>query len=332
MKPREDLDLSLPSFGFGGASVGNLFAASSDSEAEEAMATAMAVGFDYFDTAPHYGHGLSEVRIGRFLAGLSEHRPVLSTKVGRVLKPSGPVGPPDHGFVNPLPFTQVFDYSYDGVMRSFDDSCARLGVENVDILFMHDIGRLTHGDAHDELFAQAMDGGYRAMDELKRAGKTKAIGLGVNEWEVCAQTFACADFDIFMLAGRYTLMEQEPLHRLFPECARRGVGVICAGPFNSGLLARRPDAASHYNYTKAPRDIIERATRLYEFCERQGVPVQAAALQFPLRHRVVRSVVGGMSSAARVRSTAAWARFPIPDGFWDEIRSAGLVDPAVPTR
>ena len=294
------------------------------------MAEAIEVGFSYFDTAPHYGHGLSEVRIGQFLRDLDGDRPVLSTKVGRILEPSGPEGPPDHGFVDPLPFTQRFDYSYDGVMRSFEDSCRRMGVDRFDALFMHDIGQATHGDDGPALFAQAMDGGYRAMDELRSTGATGAIGLGVNEWQVCEASFAHADFDVFMLAGRYTLLEQEPLASFLPACLKRGVSVICAGPLNSGLLASRPSTASMYNYAPVPPEVLARATRLFDFCDAQAVPIQAAALQFPLLHPAVVSVVSGMSTAERVRVTAGWARHPIPAEFWQAAVDVGLIDATAP--
>jgi D-threo-aldose 1-dehydrogenase len=323
--------LALPRLGFGGASVGNLYRAWSDEESMGAMRAAIQCGVSYFDTAPYYGHGLSEVRIGRFLAE-TDAEIFLSTKVGRVLEPSGPGGPSDNGFVDPLPFEPIFDYSYDGVMRSFDQSCARLGVDRVDLLFMHDIGAAQHGaDAHAALFELAMRGGAKAMAELRAEGRAGAIGLGVNEWQVCMESLEFADFDVFMLSVRYTLLEQTPLDGFFDACLQRGVGIVAAAPFNSGLLARRADASSHYNYASAPHEVVERAQRLFDFCASRGVALQAAALQFPLLHPVVRCVVTGMATAERVRESCAWLEAPLPDGFWDELKAAGLLRADAPT-
>ncbi len=327
---RASVRLDLPDYGFGGASCGNLYEARPDESAFQALEAAMRAGMSYIDTAPRYGHGLSEVRIGKFLRRWDGDRPLLSTKVGRLLLPCGPEGPPDEGFVDPLPFTQHFDYSYDGVMRSFDDSCRRTGVETFDIIYMHDVGRVTHGDRHPEIFATAMDGGLRAMAELKADGRTQAIGLGVNEWEVCEESFGYADFDLFMLAGRYTLLEQTPLDRFLSECVRRGVGVVAAAPFNSGLLSGRPDASSRFNYALAPPEVVERATRLFDFCVAQGVSIQAAALQFPLLHPAILCVVSGMATADRVEQARLWAGEAIPPSFWLEMKSAGLLHPDAP--
>ncbi|MEO1657832.1 MAG: aldo/keto reductase [Pseudomonadota bacterium] len=309
--------LALTALGFGGASVGNLYRASSDDVAFGALQAALDHGVGYFDTAPHYGHGLSEVRFGQFFSGRKPAGVVLSTKVGRRLEPAGPDGPPDHGFVSPLPFTQVYDYSYDGVMRSFEDSLARLQGLTVDVLLMHDIGALIHGqEAHAKLFREAMNGGMKALTELRAAGDVKAIGLGVNEWQVCLESLEHADIDVFMLAGRHTLMETEAEQRLFPACADKGVSVIAAAPFNSGLLSRRPDPASTYNYKAAAEDIVERASQVFDIADQHGTPLQAAALQFPLRHDIVVSVVGGMATAERVASSAAWMKEPITDDLW----------------
>lgn len=324
-------DVALSLLGFGGASVGNLYRASTDEDAQAALAAGVDAGLTYIDTAPFYGHGLSETRFGTFLGGVDRAGVQLSTKVGRVLDPAGPEGPPDNGFVDPLPLTPRYDYSYDGVMRSFEDSLARMGVETIDVLYMHDIGAMTHGeDAHPALFKQAMSGGYRAMAELKRAGRVGAIGLGVNEWQVCAESFAHADFDIFMLAGRYTLLEQEPLDSFLPECAKRGVSIVAAAPFNSGLLARRPDAHSHYNYGAVPDDLRTRAHAIFDICEAHGTTAQTAALQFALLHPCVVSVVSGMASAARVAGTSNWFHQPVPSGVWRDLKTQGLLHPDAP--
>ena len=327
----KSVDLEICGLGFGGASVGNLYSATSNDVADATICEAVDNGITYIDTAPHYGHGLSEVRIGQFLKNRDRSSVTLSTKVGRVLEPSGPEGPPDHGFVDPLPFTQVYDYSYDGVMRSFEQSCNRLGVDSVDILYIHDIGALTHGqDRHPELFREAMSGGVKAMEELKRGGQTKAIGLGVNEWEVCVESFEHADFDIFMLAGRHTLLEQPAMDTFMPECERRGVSVVCASPFNSGLLATRPTKHSKYNYATAPEDIIARANKIFDICQKMGVNAQAVALQFPLLYPCITSVVTGMSSAKRVRQSISWWKETIPDNVWVALQDNGFIDARIP--
>lgn len=326
-----DTAVTLPALGFGGASVGNLYRVSSDEDAQAAMAAAVLADMTYLDTAPFYGHGLSETRFGAFLATIDRDQVQLSTKVGRLLEPANGAPVPDNGFVDPLPLIPRYDYSYDGVMRSFEDSQKRMGVEMIDILYMHDIGAATHGEeAHPALFRDAMDGGYRAMAELKAAGQVGAIGLGVNEWQVCAESFAHADFDIFMLAGRYTLLEQDPLDSFLPECERRGVSVVAAAPFNSGLLARRPDANSHYNYGAVPKDLVQRANTIFDICEAHATTAQAAALQFPLLHPSIVSVVSGMASAKRVAGACDWFDQPVPDQVWADLRAQGLLHPNSP--
>ncbi|MGJ8561368.1 MAG: aldo/keto reductase [Litorimonas sp.] len=316
----------ITQLGFGGASVGNLYRAISDQQAFDVLQQSYDKGIRYLDTAPHYGHGLSEVRIGKFLSGCQGQTPILSTKVGRILVPAGEDGPGDYGFVDPLPFDHIFDYSYDGILKSFDDSCERLSVDAIDILYMHDIGKVTHGeDAHPALFAEAMDGGFKAMDQLKSDGRVKAIGLGVNEWEVCMETFGHADFDVFMLAGRYTLLEQEPLDTLFTECVHRNVSIVNASPFNSGLLAKRPTKDSPYNYGAAPKDIIRRARRIFDVCDAHGCSAQAAAMQFALAHPAIAGIVSGMSQPRYITTSLAWLAEDIPNSLWSDLKSDGLL-------
>ncbi|GGD11493.1 aldo/keto reductase [Aquisalinus flavus] len=314
-----DTTLEICTLGFGGAAVGNLYRAGSDAQAYEAMQAALDHGIRYFDTAPHYGHGLSEVRFGEFFGGTLPAGVVISTKVGRVLEPSGADGPPDHGFVDPLPFTQVFDYSHDGVMRSFEESRTRLKNLPVDILYMHDIGSLTHGDRHEAQFRLAMEEGIPAMMKLKESGAVKAIGLGVNEWQVCKDLLAYHDPDVFMLAGRHTLLEREASRELFPACEKRNISVVSAAPFNSGLLARRPDTTTHYNYESPPADVLQKAQTLFDELTKRDIEAQAAALQFPLRAPCVASVVTGMSNARYVESSTRWFRQEIGDEIWAQI-------------
>lgn len=321
----------LPALGFGGAAIGNLYAPVSDAQARQVVETALAVGFGYFDTAPHYGFGLSETRLGAALAGRAEV--AISTKVGRRLEPVAPGAPRErHGFVDAAPFEPVFDYGYDGVMRSFEESLRRLGRQRVDILLAHDLGRMTHGEAHPAHMRSFLDGGYRAMRELRDAGVVDAIGLGVNEQAVCEEALDHADFDVFLLAGRYTLLEQTALDSFLPRCQARQVGVVIGGPFNSGALVEaREGAALHYNYAPAPAEVVERVARLRQVCGAHGVPLAAAALQFPLAHPAVVSVIPGMATPDQVIDAAAWARTAIPGSLWDALRDQGLIRPDAPT-
>ena len=324
---------SLPRLGFGAASLGNLYAEMSDEAACETVDAALEQGLGYFDTAPHYGFGLSEARLGRALAG--RRAVAVSTKVGRRLVPTKPDAPRErHGFVGAAPFEPVFDYSYDGVMRSYEESLARLGREHIDVLLAHDLGRVTHGDAHPGHFKTFVEGGYRAMRELRDSGAVGAIGLGVNECEVCEEALAYCDFDAFLLAGRYTLLEQTALDSFLPLCVERGVSIILGGPFNSGILAEgvQPGRVAHYNYAPAPPEIVERVVRLQAVCEAHATPLAAAALQFPLAHPSVVSVIPGMASPAQVTMACDLMSFRIPDALWADLRAEGLLHEAAPTH
>jgi len=319
----------LPRLGFGAAALGNLYTQVSDETARAAVDAALTAGLDYFDTAPHYGFGLSESRLGGLLPASAR----ISTKVGRRLEPVDvPADAVRHGFAGAAPFEPVFDYSYDGVMAAFEASLARLGRDRVDVLLAHDLGRMTHGDAHPAQLKTFLEGGYRAMVELREAGRTSAIGLGVNEWQVCLEASSHADFDVFLLAGRYTLLEQSALDSFLPTCAAKGVSVIVGGPFNSGILVE--DAASgaplHYNYEPAPPEIVERVARLRAVCRDHDVALPAAALRFPLAHPAVISVIPGLASAAQVKQALGWLDAPISAAFWRDLRQAGLLHAEAP--
>jgi D-threo-aldose 1-dehydrogenase len=325
--------LPLCTLGFGGAAIGNLYRELAEEDASAAVRDAFTAGVRYFDTAPFYGFGLSELRLGKALNG-AQPAPVISTKVGRRLVPTGPQDPRvgREGYFSPRPFAPVFDYGYDSVMRSHAESLERLGVGRVDILLCHDIGRATHGESHPERAREFVAGGYRAMRELRDSGAVRAIGLGVNEWEVCVELLGCCDFDCILLAGRYTLLEQPALAQLLPLCAQRRVSIICGGPFNSGILAAgsRAGAAAHYNYATPPAGVLERVSRLEALCAEFSVPLQAAALQFPLGHPAVASVVAGCASGAEARNCAAMFSHAIPEAFWLALRERGLVDARAP--
>ncbi|MBS7707805.1 aldo/keto reductase [Chelatococcus asaccharovorans] len=322
------LDVSV--LGFGAAPLGGIYRSISNAEAEATVATALASGLRYFDVAPFYGLGLAEHRLG---SALRERRDecVVSTKVGRLLRPLKAGARHATMYVDPLPFEVAFDYSYDGVMRSIEDSQQRTGFATFDMVFLHDVNRRWLGDDVERRFDEAMNGGYRALDELRRAGQVKAIGVGVNDSEMLVRFARAGRFDGFMLAGRYTLLEQTPLDALFPLCEQEGVSIIAAAPFNSGILATGARAGAKYFYTDAPADIVARTRRIEAVCETHGVPLIAAALQFALRHPVVASVATGFSSPAEVATGAAMMAVAIPPAFWDELKASGLIRSDAPT-
>ncbi len=330
---RTDLEVSV--LGFGGAGIGNLYRVLDEEDATAAVRESYASGVRYFDTAPFYGFGLSESRIGATLRGASP-MPVLSTKVGRKLLPTGPQDPNvgRQGYFSPRPFEPVFDYTYDAIMRSHAESLGRLAVPRVDILLIHDIGALTHGDQNSTYLRQLVDGGFRALRELKAAGAVRAIGIGVNEVSACLDMVGglFEGIDCILLAGRYTLLEQPALEKLLPLCVQRGVSILCGGPFNSGILATgsRAGAQAHYNYREPPADVLERVRQLEALCDDFNVPLQAAALQFPLGHPAVASVVAGCASGAEARNCAAMFTHPVPPDFWRALRKRGLVDANAP--
>jgi D-threo-aldose 1-dehydrogenase len=319
--------------GFGSACLGNLYAPVSDAAAEQTVAAALEAGVRYFDTAPYYGYGLAEQRLGAALRKRPRESYVVSTKVGRLLEPREGAPRSDQGFIDALPFDPVFDYSYEGVMRSVEESLERMDCQRIDILLLHDVGRLTHGaEAHDSVFATAMEGGYRALDGLRAEGSVEAIGLGVNECEVCLEAMERGDFDCFLLAGRYTLLDQSGLERLLPESAKRGISVIVGGPYNSGILANDPGPGSRYDYESADHSMIDRARAIQRVCASHAVPLPAAALQFPLLHPAVVSVIPGARSRQEVEANAAHLRHPVPEALWHDLVSEGLLDPAAPVE
>jgi D-threo-aldose 1-dehydrogenase len=323
--------LSLGRIGLGTAPLGNLFSIVSEADALDTVRCALALGVRYVDTAPHYGNGLSEHRVGEALRGLDRASFVLSTKVGRLLS-ADPAAPRDqHGFVGVPPFRQRYDYSYDGAHRSIEDSLQRLGLGQIDIALIHDIDTFTHGpDAQPRRFREAMEGAYRALASLKAAGTVRAIGLGVNDWQVCLEALKHGDFDGFLLAGRYTLIDQSALAELLPACERRGARIILGGPYNSGILAHGAVAGATFNYRPAEPAILERVRAVTDVCSAFNVPLQAAALQFPLGHPVIAAVLPGARSAAEVEANLRFAAHPIPGDFWQALRDRGLLAPDVP--
>lgn len=318
--------LRLTELGLGCAAMAGNHRSVPDDDIAGAIDEGLSQGLRYVDTAPFYGFGRSERFVGDGLRALDDDY-VLSTKAGRLLKPGAAPESDARDWPGALPFTPVYDYTYDGVMRSFEDSFQRLGLPRIDVLLLHDIGAMQHGrERNDALFADAMSGGYKALDELRSAGDIKGIGLGVNETEVCLAAMERGDWDCFLLAGRYTLLEQAPLDDLFPLCAERGTGIILGGPYNSGILA----GGDTWNYAKAPPEVVDKARAIARVCEAHGVSLQAAALRFPLGSPLVASVIPGPRSRAEARQNAEWFRADLPASLWTDLVSEGLLGTDVP--
>ena len=313
--------------GLGGAPLGNLFAAIPDETARATSAAAWEAGIRHFDTAPHYGAGRSERRIGDALRPHAAEGYVLSTKVGRLLVPNPAPAGFDQGFADPLPFRRVVDYSAAGTRRSIEDSLQRLGLASIDIAYIHDVSEDWHGPAWTDRFAEAMQGAAVALTEMRREGTIKAWGLGVNLVEPCLRALDQADPDLFLLAGRYTLLDQAALHTLFPRCAARGVRVVIGGPYNSGLLA----GGSTYNYEAAPHALVARTLALAAICDRHGIDLRAAALQFCAAHPVVAAVIPGARTPDEVRQNTALMATSIPRALWADLKHEGLLPAEVPT-
>lgn len=321
---------------FGAAPIGNLYHPVSDAQALDAVAAAVDAGIHYFDTAPFYGFGLSEKRMGAALAKLEKDNSsptlIVSTKVGRCLNPIEKV--PSgirHGFASAEAMEPYFDYSYDGVMRAFESSQQRLQTQRIDVLLAHDLGEVTHGPAHPEKMREFLDGGYRAMEELKRLGLVRALGVGANEWQVGMELLAHTDIDCFLLAGRYTLLDQSAAIEFFPACARRGVSVILGGPFNSGILAtgvrrKTENGIAPYDYAPAGHSVIERVIRLETLCAEYRIELAAAALQFPLASKVVCTVLAGFTSRCEVESAIGSINQKVPAEFWQALKDTHLID------
>ncbi|MBL8550541.1 MAG: aldo/keto reductase [Hyphomonadaceae bacterium] len=325
--------LSVSELGFGGAPLGNLYNALTSEEANEAVNAAYEAGMRLFDTAPLYGFGLSERRMGLCLGARPRDSFALCTKVGRLLAPADPAEIEDTIFANMPPFKPYFDYSYDGVMRSVEHSLHRLGLHRIDILLIHDVDTVNQGsqEATEQRFKEVMNGGYRALEQLRSEGAVAAIGAGMNEWEWCQRFAEAGDFDCFSLAGRYTLLEQEALEAFLPLCAKKSIGIVIAGPYNSGVLASGPVEGAYYNYAPAPPAILDRVARLKAICESHGVPLAAAALQFPLLHPNVVSVIPGLRNGREAASTLALFDAKIPADLWRELKHEGLVRADAPT-
>ena len=317
-------ELKIDILGLGCAPLGGNFVDLSYEDGTKIINTALHSGMSYFDTAAWYGFGRSERLVGDHL----RHKQyVLSSKVGRILKPGAVQNPLEFGMIDPLPFHVIYDYSYDGIMRSYEDSLQRLGLDRIDILLAHDIGAFHHGAENASHFNDLAKSGYKAMSELREQGAVKAIGLGVNETQVCQDALDIGQWDVFLLAGRYTLLEQSPLECLFPACEKAGTSIICGGPFNSGLLV----GGDTWNYSKAPKDLIEKTKKLASIADEFNIPLGAAALQFPQAHNIITSVIPGPRSDTELLEIIAWQETKIPVEFWTALKDKNLLAIDTPT-
>jgi D-threo-aldose 1-dehydrogenase len=325
------IDLEVTAFSFGTAPLGNFLEPISETESQAMFETAWDAGVRLYDTAPMYGHGLSELRTGHYLRWKPRDEYVLASKVGRVLKPAKRETIGFAPWADAAAFTMHFDYSYDGTMRAFEDSLQRLGLERMDLCFIHDIDRFTRGDEQPEVFKRAMDGCWRALEKLRDEHVVRAIGVGVNEWEVCYEALKQRDFDGFLLAGRYTLLEQEALNGFLPLCEERGAAVLVGGGFNSGILATGARPGAKYNYSPAPAAVLEKVARIEKVCAEYRVPLPAAALQFVTAHPAIPSFIAGTRSVEQLKQNLEWFSHLIPAAFWIELKRQGLLRDDAPT-
>jgi len=325
--------ISLTEMGMGTAPLGNLYRPLSEKDAQDTLAAAWKAGIRYFDTAPFYGLGIAENRLNPFFRSHKRSDYVVSTKVGRLLEVCEPGERAGIGkFFDTPSRKEVFDYTYDGIMRSLDLSLERLGLDQVDILYVHDVDVFTHGseairDAHVKTL---MGSGYKALQKLRDEKVIKAFGAGINEWQVCEILLAQGDFDIFLLAGRYTLLEQEALNSFLPLCEKRGIGIVLGGPYNSGILATGAKPGALYNYDPAPKGILDRVRKIEAVCKAHKVKLPEAALRFPVKHPAVVSVIPGMVNPKQVALNVKTLGAKIPKAFWKDLKGQGLLHAGAP--
>ncbi|MCP5433161.1 MAG: aldo/keto reductase [Alphaproteobacteria bacterium] len=334
-KPLGRTGRTVTVLGFGGATIGNLQRKVSPAEAEATVEAAWASGQTLYDTAPHYGNGLSERRIGDALREKPREAFTLSTKIGRIFVPAPPGSNPQPAFVDPLPFRPVYDYTYDGVMRSFEASLHRLGLYRIDILYVHDLTPRHHPKADvfekhwNDLFGPK--GGYEALLALRDQKVISGFGGGVGSSEICEEMAKRGDFDLFLLAGRYTLIDQGALASLLPMCEERGIAIVIGGPFNSGILATGAVEGATFDYRPASEEMLARVRRMEAICKAHGSSLPAASLDFPLHHPAVASTIPGARSAFEVERNVATMRTSVPGDLYAELKAEGLIDPRAPT-
>lgn len=323
-------NLNVTALGFGGAPLGDLYRPLEEATAIDTVLAALEGGITLLDTAPLYGHGLSEHRIGAALRRFSGSRPAISTKVGRVAEPFAPRGD-GSGYSGGLPHRACFDYSADGVKRSLEQSLLRLGTDHIDIALIHDVDIWTHGPERiGSVLGQALDAAYPALERLRAEGVVRSIGIGVNEAEIAARFARETDIDAVMLAGRYSLLEQPALADFLPLAQKRNIGVMLGGVFNSGILATGPVAGAMYNYKPAPEHILARVRAMDAICRSHGVPLRVAALHFALAHPAVVSVVLGAVTPIEVQDNLRAMAVRPPTMLWQELTHAGLINPMAP--
>ena len=327
-------DVELTQFGLGGAPIGELFVRVTDEDAQATQQAAWDHGVRYFDTSPWYGLGLSEHRMGRFLAPKERDDFVISTKVGRLLRPpSDPAVLKNSPWIGGLPFEPVFDYGYDAIMRSFEDSLQRLGLNRIDLLLVHDLDLLYHRTeallgAH---LSRLATSGWRALEDLRSAGVIAGVGVGINQGGMIPRFLDLVDVDFFLVAIPYTLMEQDVLDDEFPRCQQRGVGIVIGAVFSSGILVTGAVAGAKHNYADATPEDLARVGRMEAVCRSHGVPLPAAALQFPFGHPSVVSVIPGAFHPGHVEQNMAYFRHDIPRDLWRELKAENLIRPDAPT-
>ena len=328
--------LTFTEIGFGAAPLGNLYRAIPEDEAQAVLDAAWDGGLRYFDTAPLYGFGLSETRLNHFLRGKPREAYVLSTKVGRLLRGCAAGENPDGAgkWFDVPARKEVYDYGYDGVMRSVEASLERLGVDRIDILYAHDLDVFNHGspEALTARLEELMTGGYRALLQLRETGVIRAFGAGVNEWQPCQWLAERGDFDLFLLAGRYTLLEQDALDSFLPLAERKGIGIVIGGPYNSGVLATGARPGAFYNYDPAPDWVLDKVGRIEAVCARHGVRLVDAAFRFPLLHPAVVSVIPGGQGRAEMESNLAAAAARVPAALWADLKAKGLMRADAPVE
>ncbi|GAJ95282.1 aldo/keto reductase [Rhizobium rhizogenes] len=321
-------ELEVTEISFGAAALGGLYRACPRDQAMETLQAAWGSGIRYFDVAPWYGFGLGERYVGDFLRSQPEDSYVLSTKVGRLMRPVPTDKVPNYGYVDPLPFDADYDYSYDGIMRSVEFSYARLGLNRIDILYVHDIGGYTHGKALNEHYlGQLLGSGIKALEELKSSGTIKAYGLGVNEVPVCLDVMHAADIDCILLAGRYTLLDRSAVAELLPLCEKKGTSLVVGGVFNSGILATGPVPDAHFDYLPATPDVLVKVGAMEEIARRHGLPLAAPAIQFPLSQPSVASVLIGTAKASSLTRNMQLVDLKLPASLYAEFEGLTLVAP-----
>ena len=325
------VDLEVTALGLGSVAIGNLFRSIPETQADAVVQAAWNAGIRYYDTAPLYGHGLGELRMGHSLRHkkrtTSSSPPRSAAGSSRSRATEIDFG----GWVDVTPFELVYDYSYDGTMRAFEDSLQRLALERMDICFIHDIDVFTRGAEQPAVFRQAMDGCFKALAKLREEGVVAAIGVGVNEWQVCYDALKERDFDCFLLAGRYSLLEQGPLEKFLPLCVERNAAVVIGGGFNSGILATGAVEGARYNYGPAPAEIMDRVRQIEAVCREFDVPIQAAAMQFVVAHPAIASLIVGARSPEQLNQNVKWFDSTIPAGLWPALKAKGLIREDAPT-